>query len=220
MRTTQSALLLSMIRDAMKRRGWNTGTLAVEVGWDRARVRAFLSGKQPLLVDEFFEVASALRLSPTDLGIPVPEGVEEPAVAEPPAPPALLAAEAGADDALVIDPEGPQAEQILRVGFAMGVDMRFLADPRLLGTSGVPAAVLERYPDAFPIQLDARFHRHNRARYLPEGLEIRLSFDRVYTCLFPWECFKQISLFPLPPEPEEAPPEPPPGRPVLTLVKS
>jgi hypothetical protein len=58
-------------------------------------------------------------------------------------------------------------------------------------------------------------------------VQLRLSFDRVRTCLFPWSAIRHVTLFPEPPfEPDEeeqaeAEPEPGPGAGSgLRLVKS
>lgn len=232
----QSQMLLGLIREAMKRRSWNTAALAGEMGEGRARVRELLSGREPLLVDDFFAMLEALKMGPEELGVVLPAGVEAAAEAsqpqaseapkesDPTAGPSLL--RAAPEEEPLQEPEDPRChtEQLLRLGFGQGIDMLFMAITSQLKQSGLPLTVLARFPDLLPIKLDAAYHRHNRVRYYEGGFELRLSFDGVYTCVFPWECVKQLSFFPEPPpppEPEESQEPPAPvGRPVLTLVKS
>ncbi len=134
-----------------------------------------------------------------------------------------------ASDVHLPDSEGNQAEQLFKFGFALGVDMHFLAQASMLKESGLPETVLERFPDLLPIKLDAAFHRFNKPRYFPEGLQLSLSFDTIRTCLFPWEAIRQVSFFPEPPivettEPADSDSPRKPGRgkapPALRLVKA
>lgn len=128
------------------------------------------------------------------------------------------------DDArYVIDPFGVQAEQVIRLAFGMGINFRFVADTAQLKTSGVPADVLRRFPEAMPIQLDAAYHRYNKPEYHEQGVSMMLSFDTVRSCFFPWSSIRQIILAVDAPEPvspaDPTPDEPTPGRPALRLVK-
>lgn len=229
MAVKQSEILLGKVREAIQKKGWNTAALAEAMGEDRKRVRAVLGGKEPLTVDDFARMVEALQMGPEDLAVSPEEaaGLAEKGgeTREPTSPsmprvtPAMAARAEEDEDEWKIDPDGPQAEQVFRMGFGLGLDMLFLSDTRQLKGSGIPAAVLARFPDKMPIKLDAAFHRHNRPRFLDEGLELRLSFDQVYTCLFPWSAIHQVTLFPEAPE-EEAPAPGPSGRPTLTLVRS
>jgi len=215
----QSDVLLARIREGLKRRGWNTALLASKVGIERPRLRQVLSGRAPLTVDEFGAIAEAMALTAEEMGLPAGLAAEEAPGASPDAA-ASTPEPAPPDGAWVPDPDGVQAEQCLRLGYACGIDMLLHARTADLGASGVPKAVLDRFPQRVPIRLDAAYHAHNRARYLPEGLELRLSFDRVYTCLFPWSAIEQVVFLV---ERPEAPPEtaaPPDGRPHLRLVTS
>lgn len=211
-----SETLVRLLRDMAQKKGLNTASLARQAGVERSRLKHLLAGTEVLTVDDFVAIAQALEISPHDMGLPLPEGAEE---AEPDEPepesehegPALRAVgrRERASQAFVPDPYGNHAEQALRLGFALGCDMFFITDVKLLQESGVPRAVLARYPEHLPIRLDAAYHRHNDPQYLPEGLQINLSFDALYTCTFPWAAFRQITFFPLPPSstPEEEPPE-------------
>lgn len=127
------------------------------------------------------------------------------------------------DPRYVIDPFGIQAEQVIRLAFGMGINFRFVADTAQLKSSGVPADVLRRFPEAMPIQLDAAYHRYNKPEYHEQGVSMMLSFDTVRSCFFPWSSIRQIILSVDAPEPA-APADPPPdeapsGRPALRLVK-
>ncbi len=234
---SHSELLLSKVREGMKRRGWNRAALAQAMGTDRRRLRGILGGRDPLTVEDFFTMVEALQLSAEELGLPegalpvpgdetgedaLPED-SEPAADQDREPPALqLAAAAEADDhgVTLVDPEGPQVAEILRLGFALGVDMHFVCSTDELRHSGVPESVRARFPDLLPVKLDAAYHHAHRVRYLPEGLQLRLSFDSVYSCLFPWSAIRQVTLVPeapLDPEPEPEP-ELTSGPPRLRLV--
>lgn len=250
--SSYSDLLLTRVREGMKRRGWNRAALAKEMRVDRRKLRAVLAGREALTVDDMFAMIEALQLTPTELGLPadlvnaVEQGEETPAAADEPKPeppeapasetpegvdavgPALSIADQTADDhgVTLVDPDGPQAAEILRLGFALGVDMHFVCAIDQLHGSGVPESVLGRFPELLPVKLDAAYHRHNRAQYLPEGLHLRLSFDRIRSCLFPWSSIRQVTLFPEPPLEPDLPLDPeteseamPPG-PTLRLVKS
>ena len=108
------------------------------------------------------------------------------------------------------DPYGNHAEQALKLGFALGCDMFFITEAKLLADSGVPRSVLARYPEHLPISLDAAFHQYNDPRFLPNGLNVNLTFDGSNcSCTFPWAAFKKITFFPLAPstQPEEEPEE-------------
>jgi hypothetical protein len=207
-----------------------------------------LAEREPLTVDLFFALVEALELSPLELGIPADlagfgldgdEASGDPEVSPAPEPPAAeqpsgpgprlaLAGEQEEPDPVLVDPDGPQAAELLRLGFALGIDMTFGCATDEVRHSGVPDSVLARFPELLPIRLDAAYHHANRAQYLEEGLQLRLSFDRVRTCLFPWAAIRHVTLFPEPPlEPEEpdALEEPelepePGGGPALRLVKS
>ena len=90
---------------------------------------------------------------------------------------------------------GVHSEQALRLGFSLGCNLFFVVNTKHLQNSGVPEQTLKQFGDKLPIRLDADFFHHYRPEYFEEGLEIRLSFDAVYTCFFPWESFEQITFF-------------------------
>jgi hypothetical protein len=57
-----------------------------------------------------------------------------------------------------------------------------------------------------------------------EGIHLRLGFDALYDCFFPWTAIRQVRFFPATPElddepEEEAAPDKPAGAPFLRLVE-
>ena len=215
-----SAPLVNILREAARKKGWNTAALARESGIERARLKHVLAGQEPMLLDEMILLSNAMKLDPADLGVTLPPGtevlVEEPPEDAPPPAPTPLAA-IGPRDPLPAaaqtfpDPDGVQAEQVLKLAFMLGCDLLFGAQTDQLANSGVPRHVLTRYTPVLPIRLEAAYHRHNDPQYFPEGVQLRLSFDAVYTCFFPWTAIQQITLYPYPPEPAAEPePEPEP----------
>ena len=230
--SSASATLLATVREGIKRRGLNTAALATRLRQDRPLVRSVLAGRTPLTVDLLFAMIEALELTPEELGLPpgtVAARLAMEAPAEPAAEPAVAAgprvAPAEEEPApFAPDEDAPQAREVLRLGFALGIDMQLVCVTSRLSSSGLPEEVLKRFPDLVPLKLDAAYHFANRARYLDEGIELRLSFDRVRTCLLPWAAIRQITLLPEPPEQTQEEPEPsapePGGGPVLRLVRS
>lgn len=221
-----SDALLRLIRDVAQKKGLNTAALARAANVDRSRLKHILAGSEPMLVDEFVSLAQALEISPTDMGLagPPPGDDEDededdgPVLADAPVPlRAFGRRERAPTNAVVADPYGNHAEQALRLGFALGCDLFFIVDVKQLGESGVPRTVLARYPEHMPIRLDAAFHKHNDPQFLPTGLQLTLSFDSIYTCLFPWAAFRQISFFPLPPSDRDEPEGPKPEDPKPTV---
>ncbi len=216
MSSRPSDALLRLIRDVAQKKGLNTAALARVASIERTRLKHLLAGSEPMLVDEFISIAQALEISATDMGLAAPAtaGQEEdeeeydddgPVLADAPVPlRAVGRRERAPTMSYTPDPFGNHAQQALRLGFALGCDLFFIVDVKQLGESGVPRSVLARYPEHMPIRLDAAFHKHNDPQFLPVGLQLTVSFDSVYTCLFPWASFRQISFFPLPPsEPDE-----------------
>ena len=214
-----TAPILALLQKAMKALGWNSSALANACGMDRKEVKRVLAGKEPLTVDAMLRFGQALKLTPqalADLGLhdQLPEQQDSP---EP-----LGLAEIEDDNDWTPNPMGNQPQQLVRLGFALGTDFVIYANIDQLGKSGVPPHVLSQYKVAIPIRLEAAYHRYNKAQFHPEGLELVLSFDALYTCLFPWGSIQQIVFLPEPPEgpgdPSEEKEEPSTG-PTLRLVK-
>jgi hypothetical protein len=216
--------LLAFLRDTIRHRQLSTAIVAARTGIDRAALKRKLGGQEPLFVDEFILLSQVLEVTPEQVGIKAAE--EPPAEAKGPR---LVVA--GADEAeedadaegWTPDPMGVAAKQVLRYGYALGVDLFILFDSRQLQGSGVPPSVLGRFPDQLPIKLDARYFEDNRPVFGDSAFTCILSFDALYTCTFPWSSFKQINVL-LPveearpaPEPEPAPTRAP--GPVLRVIK-
>ena len=223
--------LLAFLRDAMRRKGLTTSALATRIERDRGELKRSLAGVDPLTVDDLVRISQELALTPAELGLTgaAAELAEEPETsAEPsqPTPPILLR------------PAGPPVEEmeeptlgeipardVLQLGFKLGVDLFAILETSSLGESGVPDAVLKRFPERLPIQFEARYHRHNKPVFGDETFQCVLSFDRLYTCTFPWEAFREVRfLLPsdtpsTPARPPEPPAPPPPSRPTLRVVK-
>ena len=210
--------LLAMLRQVAKNRGLNTAALAAAIKVDRAALKQILAGREPLTVDQLIGLAQVLELSPTELGaVNLPDPGEVAPASEPgpgPAPArggAMLAmvgrpgAEGAQADPIgaAADPDGNHAEQIIRLGLALGCDIHLVLVADQVQDSGVPRTVLSQFKDRLPIRLDAAFHRHHDLRFLAEGVCMTLSFDALYTCQFPWTSILQVTLFPLPPSPPE-----------------
>jgi transcriptional regulator with XRE-family HTH domain len=210
---TPSEQLVRFIREAAKQKGLNTASLAASTGISRNELKHVLSGSDPLTVDLMVSLAEALDLGPEDL---TKLGMEMP-----PAPEKLSAIRKhhALTDLPDLDPYGNHAEQVLRLGFGLGCDMHVvLHSERLEGTS-IPAATLEQFPDLLPIKLDAEHHHHNDPRFTPEGVQLVLSFDALYTTVIPWEAFAQITMIPLEPELGDVPEAPVGNHPHLRLIE-
>ncbi len=181
--------LLSLLRDTARKKGHTTAGLSAQIGVERAALKKALAGEVDLTVDQFILIAQALELSPTEVGLPEDTPVTP------------------ADD-WAPDPLGNLARQALRVGFGLGVDLFCTFDATQLRTSGVPENVLSRFPEQLPIRLEAKYHRHNKPEFGEREFSCTLSFDRLYTCTFPWSALKQVTFHM--PEEDALPPQPPP----------
>jgi len=213
--------VLAWFRSALRKRDMNVAALAEKVGEKRSLVKRILAGKEPLTVDQLMSWTQELGLSMEELA-QVPAGVAEAAEQNG----ALLEptlAEADAQDAVMVSPFGLHAEQGIRMAFAMGVDFAFVSESAQLEDSGVPPQVLARFPERMLIRLDAAYHKYNAPVYDDHGLTLALSFDTIYTCVFPWSSVLQVTVYCDPPDPSSpSDPEPEPeesGRPALRLVK-
>lgn len=207
--------LLQLLRETARKKGLNTAALAAAAGIERARLKHVLAGSEALTVDELIGLSKALELDAAAVaGTPglddaAPDDEEADGEddlasdeAEPPAPVKMRAiSRRELDHSLHIDPLGNHAEQALRLGFGLGCDLFIHLFAAKLKTSGIPRDTLARFPEEVPLRLDAAFHRHHDPRFLPEGLQVVLSFDALYTCLVPWDAFSRVTFIPLAPEP-------------------
>ena len=210
---TPSEQLVRFIRESAKEKGLNTAALAAATGVSRTELKTVLSGNDPLTVDLMVSLAQALDLGPEDLtslGLDMPEAPEQLSAVR--TPHALT-------DLPTLDPYGNHTEQILRLGFALGCDMHVVLHSERLDGTGVPSATLEQFPDLLPIKLDAEYHHHNDPRFTPEGVQLVLSFDTLYTTVLPWEAFAQITMIPLEPELGDVPDAPTGEHPHLRLIE-
>lgn len=199
--------MLALIRKVAATRGLNTAALARSAGVDRSHLKHVLSGAEPLTVDELIQLAQVLEIGATELaGLPTTAAEASPA-ADNVEPLARVLKRGEIDDPITgaADPLGNHAEQSLKLGLALGCDLHLVMDASLAKDSGVPRAVLAQFPERLPIRLDAAFHRHHDLRFTPQSVQMTLSFDTLYTCVFPWPAIQQVTIFPLPPPPEEDP---------------
>jgi hypothetical protein len=219
--------LLGFLRDVIRRKSLTTQALAEKAGIDRSILKRRLSGTEAMTVDDLVLLSNALELGPDELQFPAAPGpVLTPSVAS-----GGLAVTHGGeqqddepDDALdddSPDPAGSLPKQVVRLAFALGIDVMLMFDSTQLGASGVPASVLSRFKELMPIRLEAKFHRHNKPVFGDDEFQCVLSFDRLYTCNFPWTAFRQVHFIlpveePVVPEPE---PPKPAGKPFLRVIK-
>lgn len=195
-----STALLQLITTQLRAKNITTKALSQQTKLDKKVLKHVLSGEEPLTVDQFALISQAIELdvssvvqldtemmeqntSPTPTIAPTPEKNWEP------------------------DPVGNHPMQLMQLGFALGCDFLFTANTRFLQNSGIPSAVLKKYQQNIPIRLDSAYFQYYRPQYHPESLEIRLSFDAVYTCYFPWHAIEQVTFFVDEEEPVAPPPE-------------
>lgn len=209
--------LLQLFRSLAKKRGLNTAAMAQAANMERGRLKRVLSGGDPMTVDELIQLANGLEIDAQTLaGIGATVPMEDPTESVIKDPDKSL--EATIDEATdpndllteCIDPYGNHSEQVLRVAFELGCDIYCHLETSKLEDSGIPTAVQSRFPEFLPLRLEAAYHRHNHPVFLPQGLQLHLSFDALYTCTLPWDAFQQITLFPLPWEPTGDAPAPEP----------
>jgi transcriptional regulator with XRE-family HTH domain len=192
-----SEQLIRLIRETATKRGLNTAALATEAGVSRSELKHVLAGGGSLTVDMLVLLAGVLDLGQDELAalsISSPEDEAEPHSLQ------AVRRQTSLTDLPVLDPYGNHAEQILRLGFALGCDIHVVLQSDRLDECGLPSATLDQFPDLLPIKLDAAYHHHNDPRFFPDGVQLTLSFDSLYTCTIPWEAFEQLTLIPLEPE--------------------
>ena len=212
-----SEQMVRFIRAKAKEKGLNTAALAGAVGISRPELKHVLSGNAPLTVDLLVDLAGALDLGPADLASVGMAEIDDSA-AEGDRLLTPVRKRQALTDLPTLDPYGNHAEQILRLGFALGCDIHIVLHSERLEDTGVPNATIEQFPDLMPIKLDAEYHHHNDPQFTPDGVQLVLSFDALYTAVLPWEAFAQITLIPIEPELGDVP-DPPPGQhPHLRLV--
>lgn len=216
--------LLVFLRDAIRRKGLSTADLAERVGKGRAEIKRALAGTDPLLVDDLVLMSQALQLTPAELGLAPPDAAEVTEELPAGAIPLRVAGDEPADAPSATptgpDPLGNLPEQVVRMGFTLGLDVLVECDSTRLGGSGIPKAALDANPKLMKLAFPAKYHKHNQAVFGAEAFGVRISFDKIYTCAIPWEAMRAVSFI----LPEEAPAPPPPSpepsrRPALRVVK-
>jgi transcriptional regulator with XRE-family HTH domain len=195
-----------MLRKVAKEKKMNTAALARATKVPRGRMKHLLSGGEPMTVDELILLSQALELDPTGMAAEAEAMEAEPEASGP----SLRTLHRREVPEFTLDPYGNHAWQIVQVGLMLSVDMFLVLDATKVQSSGIPKNVLARYPERLPLTLDAAYHQHHRCTYLPEGLQVRLSFDALYTCVLPWDSFLSVHLTPLPPDPVAPEPDPDP----------
>ncbi len=214
-----SEQLVRFIREKAQEKGLNTAALAAAVDMSRPELKHVLAGNAPLTVDLLVGLSAALDLGPEDLaavGMSVTDDVDPEANKSSALTP--IRKRQALTDLPTLDPYGNHAEQILRLGFALGCDIHLVLHSERLEGTGVPDDTIEQFPDLMPIKLDAEYHHPNDPRFTPDGVQLVLSFDALYTAILPWEAFAQITLIPIEPELGDVP-EPPSGQhPHLRLI--
>jgi len=231
--------LVARLRQIVQSRSESEAELALRAGMSVDRLRSLLGGQEAMTVDELILLSQGLQLEPQDLGLDLEDHEDDATPYEPPSAAVLPYDDPFGDDtdlgdvdtdALPIedalDPLGNHVRQLFEVGFGLGCTFFFQASTEQLEDSGVPRMVLERYAGAeLPIQLDAAYHAYNEPEYHANGVTLKLSFDAIYTCTFPWTSIRRLAFFPEPPEvaPDDPPDEedegPKKGAPFLRLVE-
>lgn len=228
-----SQYIVQGLLSVLQERNMTTSALAKATGKDKKEIKKILSGTLPLTVDDLSAFGAALKLTDTDLQQFMPnatlatstttstESDESDEATDSHGPQLSITTnqeEAVSETNWTPNPVGNHSEQALRLGFALGCNLFFVANTKSLTNSGIPDTVIKQYGEKIPIRLDSDFFHHYRPEYLSTGLEIRLSFDAVYTCFFPWESFEQITFFVEDAPVEEESSEEPGGQPFLRIV--
>lgn len=193
-----SQYILEGLLQALQAKQMSTGALAKQIGKSKKDIKAILSGQSPLTVDDLSAIGSALNLQDTDLQrfMQIPEEIEQMQSSIENERIGLTETSTDNNDEIWMpNPVGTHSMQVLKLGFALGCNLFFVANTADLEDSGIPETVLNQYGDKLPIRLDSDFFHHYKPEYFDDGLEIRLSFDAVYTCFFPWHVFEQITFF-------------------------
>lgn len=193
--------LLNLLRDVVRKKSLTTQELSEKTGIDRSILKKRLSGVEAMTVDDLVLLSDALALG-----------------ADPMMNLSLGASNVPTEPTEGPDPTGNLPKQVLELAFVLGIDVMMILDATQLGDSGVPSSVLSRFKETLPIRLEARFHRHNKPVFGPDEFQAVLSFDRLYTCTFPWTAFRQVHFF-LPTEEPATPVEPPKPEPTKAAAK-
>lgn len=217
--SSPSQFIIQGILSILQEKNMTTGALAKAIGKNKKEIKNVLSGKSPLTVDDLSLIGATLEISDRDLQqfMPIPEESTPQEKNHTPENEPTPTFKINRQDAEVWTPNpvGTHSEQALKLGFALGCNLFFVANTEHLQDSGIPEKVLKQFGDKIPIRLDSDFFHHYRPEYFEEGVEIRLSFDAVYTCFFPWHTLEQVTFFVQDDAPE---PKPTSSGPTLRIV--
>ena len=192
-----SQYIIEGLLSALQAKQMSTGALAKQLGKTKKEIKSILSDNVPLTVDDLSAIGNALNLQDTDLQqfIQLPERDSYTSSSETDTIGLTESVEPSDEASWQPNPVGTHSMQVLKLGFALGCNLFFTVSTEGLEDSGVPESVLKQYGATLPIRLDADFFHHYKPEYFDDGVEIRLSFDAVYTCFFPWHVFEQITFF-------------------------
>ena len=208
--------LLDMLQRGMSQKNMNTASLASAIGLERKILKRLLTGASDISVRDFMRISIALKLDANFLEehnmIP---SSNEPAQMKP-----TLTLQNNTEEES--DGWGPKpfsnhTRQLVAYGFALGCNMLLLCRTEKLKNSNIPEQVRAQFHPHMPIQLDAQYHPYNKPQYFDDGLELRLSFDALYTCFFPWHSIERVVFLPQMEEDSSSEEETPPT-PTLRLV--
>lgn len=207
--------LLDMLQRGMNQKNMNTAALASEIGLDRKILKRLLTGSSDISVRDFMRISMALNLDASFLE----EQNMLPSEEAQSATPSLSLQEVieEKEDGWEPLPFGNHTRQLIAYGFALGCNMLLLCRTEKLKQSNVPEQVRAQFHPHMPIQLDAQYHPYNKPQYFDDGLELRLSFDALYTCFFPWHSIERVIFLPQIEE-EPSSEEEQPTTPTLRLV--
>ena len=190
----QLGQLLDIIQKGMKKQHLNTAALANSIEMDRKDLKRILTGQKEITIRDFMRISMALNLDASLLE--EYSGTQEKPTSSDNIEPMTLSKET--DDSSIWEPNafGNHTRQLIAYGFSLGCNMMLLCSVNKLSTSNVPKEVLERFHPHLPIQLEAEYQPYNKPQYFDEGLELKLSFDALYTCFFPWNSIIQVVFRP------------------------
>ena len=196
-----SQMILEGILSMMQSKGMTTQSLANALRISKKELKRILAGKSPLTVDLLSELGVILELQDSDLQQFMGASLSEEINLEPQDTIGLHTVEEEEDWSP--NPVGNHPMQLIKLGFAIGCDMFLVMVTEHLEHSGIPEQVLRQFQDRLPIRLDSAFFHHYKPEFFDDYIEIRLSFDAVYTCYIPWHALEQVTFYVHEDEPSE-----------------
>ena len=200
----QLSQIMSLIQQGINKKNLNTAALAKLIDMERKDLKRILTGQKDITMRDFISISTALELEASMLDHQSNRQAAEKESMET----LSLSQDSFDDNQWSPAPLENHTRQLVEYGFALGCDMLLLCNVERLQHSNIPQDVMDRFRPQLPIQLDAEYHPYNKPQYHEESLELKLSFDALYTCFLPWNSIKQIIFRPQIEE-IEAPPEPP-----------